>query len=1477
MRMRYLIVSLMLLALTACSDSPEHKLGQAVIALRNGQAGEALRLADEVLQERPGDHDATMIKARSHLRLRQYDLSQATFRTLIKQDPSDEQIYRELLDLALAHMSDLLAKTEFTADAKLGERFTQAKLLGHEQADWFATHRPDSVESDFARARLILLDAQRIQRYVTEEVDRLRTEHVADPTKPLTNPSVEEQRRQVESMRLSAEQYLQRIVTEMPGHPSAAAMLTGLLTQREAWSELWVLGQSLALQKDLKASLVTDIGNAILRIPETRQTNRQRLDLVGKLVEAVSPVERQSPSWRLTKARYLLLEGEVDEAHQIAQDLMRIQPNDVDTRFVMARCLYLHRKFELAKTILSALAIDAKENPLVQSLYGLTLVQLGDETAAVEVLRHAIQLNPNDHAARSALIQVLNRQRGSTASAIEHINTLYQANPQDPDAIRFKFTAEIANGNEATIAELMDKVKRISPLKSGHYRVLTDGSVYLRKFDDALKWAKACVEADAAPANYLGLARVHLIRQESGPARQVLDEAKAKFPESPQIDLSLASLYLNQGEHDRAIKLLNGILSESPEDVDARIMLARAYSRLSMTEQALDEVNVVLQNDPTDPRALEMAASVYRIMGQEELAKSYLEKIDESLLDEERHAGIIARLRLARGQTTEALAVCQRAIAAGNSDPLIRLTIASIHASTQNIGEEEVHLLAFVRENPNNLIGYQMLAGFYTRNNVERGLNAFASMRSQNDTLARLGQAILLNATGRKSDAIRLLAEGYPYVLKANHPIALSYARGLAGMILAERRNAVDSVIPLYEALIKSNLYVAEARLAILDLTWNQVTPKDRVATLDRIVDELPASSLLKINSILERFARSGATDRALAAVERLAARIPDNYLVLMARGDALRANHRLQDAIGSYEAARDLRPESPGAYERLIDVHMEKNEFVKAEQLCDAMAAAGVGARIRGLWKKADMFAELGLHAASMRVLDELSKVTSTDDPRVNYAIGACLLELGNPDDAHRRLAIIPAYAPQYGPAQLLVAGTEENRGASKGAKRRLEKLWEDGRHANDAARMMMEIAVRNQDNDQLLKWSESALQVNRLTSSSRAKWLALRAFAQANSGDLPGVERTLGELATVNQAPSVRAARILVLALQGKQELARSALELDRQVKLSDHGALLSIGLGLEIPQQAHASQLTQYMAALVKGDPASAKSAITGFTAKNNTIYAADLRRALESSGPDGTDAQVYRQLALAVVAIECDFPALCDQIVTPVLAKHPKLALGYGLALASRIKTGKPLDEIQTAVRTHLNGSCIEAFLAVHENTQARKWSDAIAAANRIIEQEPENDYVIYRLITLYKLSRETDKAAALLRKLADKNGPFRDVARNDLAYHLASSDSAQLDEARQIATELRKANPLDPNVADTLGWIEHLMGNHAEALKHLSFSVSKMKSSADVQFHLGVVLKALGNDVWARRHLEAAVAAKSEPVSSQASALLKGLQ
>jgi uncharacterized protein (TIGR03790 family) len=135
-----------------------------------------------------------------------------------------------------------------------------------------------------------------------------------------------------------------------------------------------------------------------------------------------------------------------------------------------------------------------------------------------------------------------------------------------------------------------------------------------------------------------------------------------------------------------------------------------------------------------------------------------------------------------------------------------------------------------------------------------------------------------------------------------------------------------------------------------------------------------------------------------------------------------------------------------------------------------------------------------------------------------------------------------------------------------------------------------------------------------------------------------------------------------------------------------------------------------------------------------------------------------------------------------------------------------------------------------------------------------EAEPRLGAIQAELANLYETHDAYDKAIDRYRKVLAVNQNDI-VALNNLAYALAVRSNAPKD-ALPFAQKAFRLAPT-PVVADTLGWVDHLLGDEYAAQSLLEHAVAASPGSAEMLFHAAVVNATLGQKTRAKQELDSA--------------------
>ena len=226
------------------------------------------------------------------------------------------------------------------------------------------------------------------------------------------------------------------------------------------------------------------------------------------------------------------------------------------------------------------------------------------------------------------------------------------------------------------------------------------------------------------------------------------------------------------------------------------------------------------------------------------------------------------------------------------------------------------------------------------------------------------------------------------------------------------------------------------------------------------------------------------------------------------------------------------------------------------------------------------------------------------------------------------------------------------------------------------------------------------------------------------------------------------------------------------------------------------------------------------------------------------------------------LEKQYPA-ARQLVDRMIAKEPKSPGAYVL-LAKVHVAQKEMPQAEAALQQAIDlrpdvpeGYFMLAGLHVANNQQQK----ALDNLRQILAANPKDTKALLMTAMLNEQLKNYDTALAAYEKLLGYE-PKSGIALNNVAFLYAERFN-QLDKGFEAAQKARELFPLEPHIADTLGWILIRRLQYPRALIVLQESADKLPTSAEVQYHLGVAHYMVGEAENATRVLETAVQLNQE--------------
>lgn len=170
----------------------------------------------------------------------------------------------------------------------------------------------------------------------------------------------------------------------------------------------------------------------------------------------------------------------------------------------------------------------------------------------------------------------------------------------------------------------------------------------------------------------------------------------------------------------------------------------------------------------------------------------------------------------------------------------------------------------------------------------------------------------------------------------------------------------------------------------------------------------------------------------------------------------------------------------------------------------------------------------------------------------------------------------------------------------------------------------------------------------------------------------------------------------------------------------------------------------------------------------------------------------------------------------------------------------------LEDARKLIRSQPDRSSGDTRLKISAEVQLLRENKQHKAAYDVLLQatkENPNDFdLVYDMAMVAENLGNSEEMERLLRSvIAGK--PDYHHAYNALGYSLAERNT-RLDEAKELILKALEFAPDDPNINDSLAWVEFRIGNLPEALRILQ-TAFKTNPNAEFAAHLGEILWAMG--------------------------------
>jgi tetratricopeptide (TPR) repeat protein len=479
-----------------------------------------------------------------------------------------------------------------------------------------------------------------------------------------------------------AEQVLKLKIANMPKDAAARVQLASFYQQQQREPEM-----SQALRAILSDPKDFPEGHAI--VGDFYASIQKPAEALREYNSGLSSSVKNKVLYEKRSAQVLIGQGKRDEAIEQLNQLLKVNPQDVDARTARAFLLRASNdpaKLTLAVAELNSLVEQDPKNELLRYNLGLAYWAKGDVKSARPQLMESAKLRRNYLPPRIALAEISQRSR-DFADTIRLANEILAVDPRNSDGKLWRVAGLIG-------------IKSYQPAQA-------ELEALLREYPDSLNIN-------------LHMAVLEMIQKKNREA-----EARyLKFYKPGQNDLrpleGLIQIYAQERQPDKAMKLLEEEVKQAPQSQPARLLLASTAVRAGKLDLAIQQYEWLRSNGSNSPQAYASLGTIYQLRGDVNSAMASYQKARELAPNDPKIIAAIAFLESTSGKEAQAIADLQKQLAVDPQNTVAMNNLAFALADTgTDLDRAQTLALDAQKKAPNNPGIADTLAWVY----VKKGLN----------------------------------------------------------------------------------------------------------------------------------------------------------------------------------------------------------------------------------------------------------------------------------------------------------------------------------------------------------------------------------------------------------------------------------------------------------------------------------------------------------------------------------------------------------------------------------------------------------------------------------------------------------------------------------------------------------------------------------------------------------------------------------
>ena len=341
--------------------------------------------------------------------------------------------------------------------------------------------------------------------------------------------------------------------------------------------------------------------------------------------------------------------GQADEAERFLESSLDKHPEDAERWTYILASFYIdgNRKLDRAVELLTGALEDYPDSPMLTASLGYAHLKRRDDAKAVDVLRRAVQLDPENLMTRTYLVLALERD-GKLDEAEKELRETLGRNP-DNHGLRIELgRLLVRSGTRATEGiELIKTVIAAEPDEPSHKLSLGNAYLHLKRYSEAVTVFTQLLakDPDLALARYqLAMAydEMNLFAAAEGELRKVLKDDPDDGPAANALGYLYAERSVNLEEARRLVELA---LKQEPENGAYLDSMGWVFYRKGDLKTALEYLKKAIEREPDAVIADHLGDVHFRLGQTSEALKRYEEAVKLDRKKETKAAGKLERLK----------------------------------------------------------------------------------------------------------------------------------------------------------------------------------------------------------------------------------------------------------------------------------------------------------------------------------------------------------------------------------------------------------------------------------------------------------------------------------------------------------------------------------------------------------------------------------------------------------------------------------------------------------------------------------------------------------------------------------------------------------------------------------------------------------------------------------------------------------------